>query len=265
MAACLVVVLTVLVLRDAGTARRDHDPNASPEAARQLFLARVQEKIRKREPIVLLGDQGLPEWYQAVSGVVKLQESQSPLSISSDDAMLLDLLPTEPWESFRLCAEVRLKGRIDTQGGIFLGCQRRDMQFRPACWFTYLGRKDLPETDEVVLYNSLMHRKEGHEDNFYLAFPTKLFGNMAPNPGNWVSLSVNATPDQIEAFYNAMPLGQLPWSAMNKWMDQHISIQKRSNPHLVWEPVRLSPRGSLGLFVNRGEAAFRRVVVEPLD
>jgi hypothetical protein len=110
-----------------------------------------------------------------------------------------------------------------------------------------------------------MHYKEGHEENFYIPFPTQILGKMAPNRGTWVFLSVNVTPDKIEAFHNANSLGQLPWSTMNKWMQGNINVQKRSNPNLVWEPVRLSPRGSLGLLVQRGEAAFRRVVVEPLD
>jgi hypothetical protein len=76
---------------------------------------------------------------------------------------------------------------------------------------------------------------------------------------------VKVTPEGVEAFWRN-ERGSL--SSFEKLtaleVEQAVTRMKSVNPDLAGIPGDYRPRRSLGLFVFRGKASFRRIVIKPL-
>jgi hypothetical protein len=70
---------------------------------------------------------------------------------------------------------------------------------------------------------------------------------------------VEVTPDKIRAFWQDELIGELPLSTL-----RIIGQTLPGTPAGLHPQFEFAPDGALGLYVLRGQAAFRNVVLEPL-
>jgi uncharacterized protein (DUF427 family) len=80
--------------------------------------------------------------------------------------------------------------------------------------------------------------------------------NLAP----WRKIAVKVTPKGVEAFWEDKAIGARSRSSLMKG-GKHLPVNF-VDPGDVNR--KFSPRDALGLYVYRGVASFRRIVVEPL-
>jgi hypothetical protein len=84
----------------------------------------------------------------------------------------------------------------------------------------------------------------------------------------WRRLEVVVTPEGIRASFEGQSLGMV--TAAELLAKTHETQARLAKQPLVapygtdWTP-EFSPRGPIGLYMERGAASFRRVVVEPLS
>jgi hypothetical protein len=84
---------------------------------------------------------------------------------------------------------------------------------------------------------------------------------------SWRPLAVEVTPDGVEGLWEGRSIGKLTASRWEGVTEAYLATTRASLPAVPYvqglAPV-YAPSGGLGLYVDRGSATFRRVVVEPL-
>jgi serine/threonine protein kinase len=226
-------------------------------------LGLLQQEIAKGGPIELLGEKGPPRWYQFRAGQTKLR-SNGPFELETYSPVLLDLLPSAPWEKFRLRAEVRLPNNDWAEAGLYYAhndqATAQGMEHR---LFTLC----FGETDKLhkVHHQTLRLREESDsQTDKHGSFE----GNVLPPlpvvgvgvESVWHELAIEVTPEKVRVLWEGNPFDEE--SATDLTAKATFLFRKDLAPESP--PLWFSPRGSLGLYVHRGAAEFRRVVVEPL-
>jgi hypothetical protein len=96
---------------------------------------------------------------------------------------------------------------------------------------------------------------------------TKFFEPAGLKGGDWRQLEVEVTPEEVRARWEGQPLAPLTSSWVARSISRSIASSRRGNPAAAaWLPPLpgYASQGSLGLYVYRGSASFRNIVVEPL-
>jgi serine/threonine-protein kinase len=263
----------------------------------QHAIRQIEAELARGHSVMLIPETGRPRWYRVPFGESRTQTSLAPdgsFSVHSWSLCLLELLRDPQHDSYRFTAQVRHE-KSDLHGGVGVyfahGAHPRTQA--EVQLFTQMTYNDLHSNAElarlapqplklviskfnlVMLYSHLCF-----EDHQGLVWETSIdsearssftpAGLGAPwgeSGAPWRQLEVIVTPESVRGFFDGKPLGSLPIATIGSQMGDQLVRTRELNPN---DPVVLdmSPdfrvRGALGLYIHRGSASFRAVVVEPL-
>jgi eukaryotic-like serine/threonine-protein kinase len=249
-------------------------------------LERHEHELGKGNPVTLIGETGLPGWYKwqtsEAGGRIMLSGDQT-VSVQADQLGLVKLLPDPKVSRYRIRAQVRHDEYYEPGSAVGL-------------YFAY-GTGDVPEAQEVhlfcaLLFNDLTRIAENIGEPYLgnpacltvqshilpVRFPTigerrqvswihfqparprsKRVTEEMPFPESapWRDLCVSVTPELIQASFDGLALPAYSREKLDV-------ILPRVTKHVRDGSWKADPRGGLGLYVERGSASFRNVVVEPV-
>jgi serine/threonine-protein kinase len=264
----LATLAVLAVLAAAATAVALH--YADPD--RPLWA--VQRKLAAGEPVTLVGETGSPDWrrWHVTEGAV-IATRDGTFTLHTLSMSLLDLVGDPQGERYRFAAQVRLNESFGGRVGIYFARGKHaaapgvvhhlaDLTFslRPAVRGFFHRRQTVADVSLKLRQQDESAKGPGANRTF------SLLGKVFPLPGaeagseDWHALAVEVTPAQLRVFWDNRPVGTVSAAAL-KISSQAFEEDGAAPGRPRFE---LAPRGGLGLFVYRGSASFRRVVVEPL-
>jgi hypothetical protein len=229
---------------------------------------RIESQLRRGERAVLIGETGKPVWWRwqtpecrVVRGLLDPSEA---FAFECSNNGLLELLSDPQTDAYRYAAEINVKfvpyGR--PEAGIYFA-YGLEQELRVFCMLTFSdhagGAPSAPNDEDRYAEFSL--RACPDVLNWHSRhMARRAIRSQLPLSEHWHKVSVVVTPERVQLF----------------WEDELISEISRADflaeatrffmtpPGLPGEP-RYRPRGALGIYLREGQAAFRRVTVEPLD
>jgi serine/threonine protein kinase len=246
-AACLIGLCSWIYFANHGTTDHPKDPNA--------WKLEVVETLEKQGKVNLIGPNGGPRGYHWLIGEdktkVTAKEGEPFWVNASDDFALIQLMPKVPVERYRLSADIQHE--IDAgsgQVGLFF-CETilplvKDTDITPPrAVMSFLFNEFQPSGRFELRYFDRMDYGASSPG------PSKRF-TLESLPKQWRHFEVTITPDDVEGKFGDVEIPK------QKWNDLHMP----RNPKGL--PLRLDPRGSLGLWIYMGSAYFRNVEIATL-
>jgi predicted Ser/Thr protein kinase len=235
-------------------------------------LRALEDTLARGQPVQLLGETGGPAWSAPALGSGILEAPSGPdafLTINALDPVLVELL-RDPQGSYRLSAEVRHRNSSKGDVGLYFAYSRLPTLGAPRCYCTltfndFEALFTLPDGTRRSRVDVSVHQ---HRPANLLRFDCALCGEYflpaqpaaKPGPNPWRHLAVEVTPQGIEAFWEARPIGRV---ARRDLVQRFKEFHLAHDPRPDGEPP-FGPRQALGLYVNYGMASFRNVTVQPL-
>jgi serine/threonine-protein kinase len=286
-----VAALGLLATLGAGAGWALRDPDGPVKQA--------EDRLAREEPVTLIGESGSPQWHRWAEG-----EPEGRVSVSRDGTFavhcaaslaLVELVRGPRLSRFRLRAEVRhnVSGDWGAVGLYFAHAMFpsadgpvhhygaltfNDIRDERAFWenqFAELKKKtgklppDLkaPPGNQALLGSRLCPTSgeppgERKLSNLPWYFKPKGLD------GQWRQLVVEVTPDGVKGSFDGNSFGTLSASGWEKTAREAGGGNRRADPKALYlQGLELvyTPGGAMGLYVYRGSASFRHVVVGPLD
>jgi eukaryotic-like serine/threonine-protein kinase len=229
-------------------------------------LEGIQQELDVGRKVTLIGGTGGPRWSRPSTNPRDMHASTADdgaFSVETFKVALLELFPRSPTGGFRFSAEVRHDRTAYSDGEVgiyFAHSQWHGAQGKPVHFFYGLCFTDLWNQR----YTDPKSRRQGNVLNFTAQrctetqpTPTRVrraaFAQVfEPHAHCWRKVAVVVEPDQIQIFWEDQRVGSLTLAQLSKPGDA-----------TDFQPNFASPV-ALGLYVHKGIASFRRVVVEPL-
>jgi serine/threonine-protein kinase len=268
----LVVVVTITAAMNRPL--RPADPPA-PTDERERILADIQKQLRDGKTVELIGEAGMPRWYELViSGGSQpfVSDFDGTMRASEDQISLIDLPPTG-LERYRFVVQIQQwSNNPAAEYGIYAGRHRlplttaADADCFVALWFNKNSKyRDHPvgpprmwEVGALSLPQTTA--KPYHAGSYQFEQGPNLAQIGAPKDG-WHTLAVEVRRDQMTWSFDgeaAQPVSlPLPSTIENRFVS-NAKFLADTRP-------KFSPAGGYGLFVQHGTAAFRNALVSPLD
>ncbi|HTK73924.1 MAG TPA: protein kinase [Gemmataceae bacterium] len=244
---------------------------SGPEPAERA-IADIESTLARGENVVLIGETGQPRWSR---WCIQDDANQAPgsrgrgFSVESWGCALLELVRDPQWPSYRLRAEVRhVESHQHGEVGLFLAHREHVTSAGVVHQMLRFSFDDINPGTPVSLSPYLRGDVGGRA--FDLRVEGKSRGvNVAPGfrRTTWRKLVVEVTPNTVRAVWDdGQPIGKLPVEDIGRQTAGAVTKQiARQGDESLKDLAKadFAPRGSLGLFVYRGVAAFRSVVIEP--
>jgi serine/threonine protein kinase len=244
-------------------------------------LEEMERRLARGEKVTLVEATGAPRWSRWTEGedivMVPPPERDKPFSFAAFTYGRLKLLRSPQGARYRFSAEVRHEaGTSLSKVGIYFAYKTLAVgQHVERYWceltFADLGslagsfRGPQQKPDERPQYSKvalILRRHAELQQPFENTVPTPIFKDYLdekPTPNLWRRLAVEVTPERIRAFWRDELIGELPLATL-----RFIGKAMPGAPAGLNPAFEFAPDGALGLYVYRGEAAFRNIVVEPL-
>jgi serine/threonine-protein kinase len=279
-AACLAVLAALALARHFGD---PEPPQPQHSGGPERPLQTAEARLARGEKVVLVGEAGGPAWSRVATEAeptrVSVQPGQ-PLSLGTLGVGVVELL-AEPQGAYRFRAQVRHDEDTGLgEAGLVLCyhkqatplgvehccCQLSFSDSGPASRRYQAEGEKLPPRYSAVSLTLRRYRDRGPSSTVPLGVQ-RFFLPAALTPGGqppWHDLAVTVRPDRLEAFWDGQSLGQVSWQKLHaeapklKWGGPGVTDD---NPNFHPAPA---PHQGLGLYLQRGAASFRRVIVEPL-
>jgi serine/threonine-protein kinase len=264
---------------------REHEPTTAEI---------LQLSLREGRPTPLLEAGGRPIWSRPLTDRNRLTPEPHPegryLELSSFQTGLLELLPDPVVEEFRFRAEVSHRVRVEDRGrvGLYWSGEEVPAAEGPELQFWTVAFNERPQAAIRVELNC-RRRQEGLAQGVKLdkltlglvppdvlaaarsagwsvsalpclqrAIPAALVAE-SRRTDRWHQLEVVVTPEQVEVCWDGERIGVHRRKEFETFL---MPICRRHRPDQSTIPSVYGSRGSLGLYVERGEARFRNVVLE---
>jgi serine/threonine protein kinase len=258
-------------------------PNPEEEAARQEEEKRkaIVEDLRAGKPVTLIDNDGRPllqfPWRTNDATSKIFQTPDGFFSIQSWRTGLLELLPDPQIEKYRFKIEVRHQGNTDAVHGLvglYFSCNNFSSARGLEHCYLMLAFNDLfDQTKLENLFtktgNHIVFKFQGYcEPNMFTgsvwALEPQEFspGAIGLNSEGWREVCVEVAPQKVRVYWdkNCIAIYDIDRSSLDS--RRKTFLEKSKIPAEI-QP-EFGPRGSLGLYVHRSSASFRRVMVEPL-
>jgi serine/threonine-protein kinase len=250
-------------------------------------LEEIERKLARGEEVVVLPEQGAPGWTRprvpGNPGEV-LTDANGTFRLKSWGLCLLEIVRDPRARSFRLSAEVKHEesdehGEVGiylahraysgTENGIHQYVQLTYNDIRLVGGFKLPNGREVPAQPIPVLFQSRLSAQ---------GVPTELDGmsfsswreRLSQPPGHgrttYRKLVVEVTPGEIRGFWDGKHVGNLSVPKVEAETQDYLTELRSKRPdHPFTRDVRsdFPAPGGLGLYVYRGSAAFRCVVVTP--
>jgi serine/threonine protein kinase len=288
------VVLTVALTGAAVLAAvaLSRSPTAGElEAKRQQgALAAMESDLVAGVPVTVVPDKGQPSYFHMRAGAETSQVSlgrDRTFAVHSWGLCLLELVRNPQRTSYRIRAEVRHdNGRLPGEVGVFFGLQEVATARGNFLSYAHLAFNDIDSEVErwrripvaealrgpkpkgnMVHFRPLIFgtRLDGRERNQGLngSPPICFFqpGGLHADPKKWRQIVVEVTPQTLRGFWDGVPAGATPSASWDSQVKDALADDFRGSGE---QPRGFAQRGSIGLYVFKCTACFRRVTVEPL-
>ena len=242
-------------------------------------LARAaEERLARGQVVTLVGDDGRSARVRVLtpaSTAVAAQRGE-PLAVSSSWGLgLVELLVRAPGPRYRLRALVRHDQSAGGDAGLYFAHSLHPTeQGAVHCCFivSFNDLDDLarrhPELDlagNLAKLTLFLYRERGaaaglEQSTIPIGRRTFQPALARPGEGPWRTLTVEATPESFRVFWGADVVADVPRATLPSRAER--LARYCPDGHLV-RPA-FAPEGALGLYVYRGSASFRDVVIEPL-
>lgn len=249
-------------------------------------LKYLQDELGAGRAVMPIAQAGKPKWFRVITNDADAKISLAPdgtFRVTTEKIALVEILPDPHLERFRYRAEIRHDdwfGLAAGEVGIYFLHSQHDLpDGEKAHFYGVLGFNDqmhyydtlktrfpnlAPQGNPVKM--ALRRCKEPEETPAAPIVASGLDDEFAPMAGKkivgpWRKVVAEVTPETIRIGWaaNLLP-GEL---SRDKLMKITRSLINKPAPLIGVHPG-FSPRGGLGLYVCRGAASFRLVVVEPL-
>jgi eukaryotic-like serine/threonine-protein kinase len=252
---------------------------------RPLYAA--QERLADGKPVTLIGATGPPLWLHWSMGgdATTLTRGQNePFALATLAMGQLKLLPDPQTDRYRFRVEVRHDEAADvSEVGIYFGFRTEQTATGVAhFWCSVLyadrgrnargnfprgkGPQDGVPADHSRVALTVHRFTEPNGGSLHLPV-FSVFDTFVPAPHGkptpWRQLAVEVTPGAVRVFWEGKLItdGEISIDRLNQQVNM---LYKQTRRDIPGTPFTFSPRGALGLLVNRGKASFRNVAVEPL-
>jgi eukaryotic-like serine/threonine-protein kinase len=291
--ALVAVLVGVVAAAPWRTRRPEPDPPEPPEVAVERQAARIEVALDRRDPVVLIGDTGGPAWS---NWVAQTDPNPAPppvgsgFSVQSWGYALVELVRDPRHRAYRLTAEVRhLESHEVGSVGLYVGRVETPTAAGPVHQLVELSFNDIvppwapnrpngtpfvfPDMDKTpVALAARGFAPRGAELPWlpsFVTFDKRLCRPAGLGKTGWRRLALTVTPDAVRATWDGDPnqevVGPLAdlAAATARWRAD--AARRPAGPPWA-DAVRpaFRPRGGAGVYVFRGSAAFRSVVIEPL-
>jgi serine/threonine-protein kinase len=266
----LALVVVVTITAAMNRPQRPADPPA-PTDDRERILADIQQQLRDGKTVELIGETGMPRWYDVVAGDGSqpfVSDADGTMRVNADKITLIDMPPTGR-ERYRFEVQIQQQYmRRDPEFGIYAGRHRlpsTTVTDTDCCIRLVFNENPLMQDHPVgpprrwqvgAMYVTAKGGSGGHE---FQQRPN-LAQIVAPED-RWHTLAVEVRPDQMTWSFDgeaAMPVMlPLPPAVENRFI-MNARLLSDARP-------AFSPSGGYGLFVHKGLAAFRNARVSSLD
>lgn len=239
-------------------------------------LKNLERRLSRGETVTVIGASGPPLWFQwsLRPGIVVPDAAEDAFTLSALDPALLMLL-RDPQGSYRFSAEVQQTdmSRSADVGLYFAYSRHHTNRGEQHCFCTLTFNDWLPRLDPQtqtrrsrVEWNMWRSQKE-YVSSRILSQKDFIPATQAlPGVFPWRSLAVEVRLDGFEVFWEGQSFAFLPCENMGN--EFRLLNRIRDGDRMVGFSPDLhpafSPHDSLGLYVGRGTAGYRHVVVQPL-
>jgi serine/threonine-protein kinase len=127
--------------------------------------------------------------------------------------------------------------------------------------------KDGNPLSKVKLRCGLFERRQGQDwaPTADVGPPRLFMPKETGQPATWRALAVKVTPEGVETFWrDERGLMERSGRATAAELERVFHNRRATEPNMAGLPSVYKPRSGLGLFVFRGQAAFRQIRVQPL-
>jgi hypothetical protein len=258
----LIVLLIALPL--ATFLQRPPDPEAP--------LRKAQAELAAGRPVTLVPDKGFPAWHSWPLGEAALRASpvgDGTCLISSADVTLLEVLPDPMRERLRFRAEVQHEGYLGiSEVGLYFahsahpGPAGTDHCF---CTIHFNDRRAAENNAVECLLQRYRYPDCVRRSTRLVSHPFPPAQQLEKGSRRWRQLAVVVTPERWEVLWLRDPVGSTLRDRVEQFSREDLNPAGDARCHRPDLAPPFSPRGGLGLYVKQGQAAFRNVVVEPLD
>jgi hypothetical protein len=241
--------------------QREKPEPPSPSQIAKEALLRNEQKLAAGESVELIGDKGRPAWHLVKSGDDNPNQqfgldAEGCFAIASLNNSLVELMPDPQLERYRFRGWVRQTDKAineDGMVGLYVNYVKIVEGTSHHHFYTPFGFLE-PKT----LWFNVRHHSDEPKSQVPHQFPIKR-GILPKGPaGLWRELSVEVTPESVSAFLN----NKLVVKADQALIHRHFDFLKKDVPNIAMP--RHAPRQGIGLYVYRGTASFKSVVLEPL-
>jgi hypothetical protein len=278
-------VFLVMIATVAAVVAVQHFAREDPDAE----LQKIRKELQGRGPVVLVMETGRPRWSRFESGAEAFRDSiysDGACSVEAINAAYVELLPMADVPlAYRLTAEIRHEGALDGSGtaGVYV-CYRLETLADGSIvthWQRVVfndhpappgpGMKKPPDLWQLKPGGSLQKpglpawSPPGNVATLKINPPAPLL------PRSWRKLVLEVRPSGIQAWaahgggepvaFNPSSISAEELTKVEQEVDKNI-YPGRPDPNRISE---WTPRGALGLFVYKGQASFRNVIIERLD
>jgi hypothetical protein len=263
MSAALMVVSAVVTLLAASYYL---DPNRT--------LRYLENRLANGNRMTLIDKQGEPlwsEWWLNGGGACSLN-SEGIFTVHCDNLCLLALVTDPKTSSFRFFADVRHE-RSDPLGGdvgLFFLAAKSETPKGSVHSFFELSFNDIIDSTQNLQFLPVKPTPMPTGNPVYFrprfdgslkakpgGFSPRLFQPAGLKGGDWHTLRIEVDPSGIRGFWDGKPVGSASWETITNDVAKNLA---RTQTHAFFSAV---PRSPLGIFVERGTASFKNVVLEP--
>jgi serine/threonine-protein kinase len=258
----------------------------NPERAAE----RIEAALARHASVTLIGETGEPKWSRLRNGAaVRSLARDGTFSVQTWDMCLLELARDPAVSRYRIRAEVRHEQssqKTPGEVGLFFLLREQETPEGPVNSFGQLTFNDIvasadlaalappdlpvalvvPQENVVRLCPHLCppgshlvandHRVGGRSP--------RLFKPAGHQGGDWRALTVEITPHGVRGEWGAgKAVGEISAKEWGDKVGRALAAPGAATPPAD-APPDFSPSGAFGLYVEKGSASFRRVVVEPL-
>jgi hypothetical protein len=235
--------------------------------------------------VVLIGETGAPNIFQWVRGERDSEAHVGPdgtFTIEAKSSAMVELTPPPDPVRYRFSAEVfHRKGEKGGSVGLYAALARETAGEDWACWYLRLGFDDVNDAFPRWLegkdragqaFNAPPPAVEGNQAQF----EPRVFGSIAgkgfvtdfapvppiffePARGGerWRRLTIEVSPDGARASWEGQAFRPIPFARASDGLGSSLAQVGK------FPPARFLASGSLGVYVSKGSASFRRAELRP--
>jgi serine/threonine protein kinase len=278
LATALAAICLVLFWPQGAPSSKKRDP--------EEWYKRVQAELTNDKTVTLIPEKGKPPGFRVLTGdplPVEDDVDDKPFRVPAVGLTLIELLPDPLCEKYRFSVEVRHDNKFEGMAGLFVKYESSETALGPIYGFLELGFADYGGNADAFFPNkpidqrgilSLKYRmmrdpSSPKDQGLNDVLPTGILETFRPqilSPGDpdapWRKLQIDVSPQDISFSLDNKPGKKMDLedlrSLIHVWKGTVIQNSPEKPSYLKLD---FDTGHGLGVFVNKGSAAFRSATI----